>query len=220
MYLAIGVEPTKEIDCTSGWVSRPSTATLSPFSTLNTPSGSPASFHSSAIHSAEEGTFSLGFSTTVLPAAMASGKNHIGTIAGKLNGQIMPTTPSGCRTECTSTLVEAFSVNAPFIRCGIPQANSTTSWPRLTSPSASESTLPCSAVMIAANSGLRAFSSSRNANRIWVRRASEVSRHPGNASTAAWTTSLTSFSLASASCADTSPVAGLVTSLKRPPEPS
>ena len=112
---------------------------------------------------------------------------------------MMPTTPSGCRVECTSTLVEAFSVNAPLIRCGMPQANSTTSWPRLTSPSASESTLPCSAVMIAASSSLRAFSSSRNANRTWVRLASDVSRHLGNAASAAETTSSTSASLASAS---------------------
>ncbi len=118
----------------SGWVSSPSTATLSPLSTLKTPSGSPASFHSSAIHSAAVGTFSLGLSTTVLPAAMAIGKNHIGTMAGKLNGLMIATTPSGWRTECTSTPVEAFSVNAPLSRCGMPQANSTTSWPRVTSP--------------------------------------------------------------------------------------
>ena len=57
-----------------------------------------------------EGSFSLGLSTTALPAAMATGKNHIGTIAGKLNGEITPTTPSGWRSEETSTLVEAFSV--------------------------------------------------------------------------------------------------------------
>ena len=130
---------------------------------------------------------------------MAIGKNHIGTMAGKLNGEMIPTTPSGCRTECTSTLVEAFSVNAPFTRCGIPQANSTTSWPRETSPNASERTLPCSEVMIAASSPLRAFSSSRNANRTWVRLASEVSRQPGNAAAAAETTASTSASSASAS---------------------
>jgi hypothetical protein len=46
-----------------------------------------------------EGSFSLGLSTTVLPAAIAIGKNHIGTIAGKLNGEMMPTTPSGWRIE-------------------------------------------------------------------------------------------------------------------------
>ena len=102
----------------------------------------------------------------------------------------------------------------------MPHANSTTSWPRLTSPSASDSTLPCSAVMIAASSSLRAFSSSRKANRIWVRRASEVSRHVGNASRRPATTASTSVSEASASWAVTSPVAGLVTSENRVEVPS
>src|SRR6185503_2395653 len=98
-------------------VSSSSTAVLSPCNTLNTPGGRPASFQSSAIHRDALGSFFDGLSTTVLPAAIAIGKNHIGTIAGKLNGEMMPTTPSGWRTEWTSTLVEAFSVNAPLTRC-------------------------------------------------------------------------------------------------------
>ena len=65
--------------------------------------------HSSAIQIAADGSFSLGLSTTVLPAAIAIGKNHIGTIAGKLNGLMIPTTPSGWRMECTSTPVETCS---------------------------------------------------------------------------------------------------------------
>jgi hypothetical protein len=32
---------------------------------------------------------------TVLPVAIASGKNHIGTIAGKLKGETIATGPSG-----------------------------------------------------------------------------------------------------------------------------
>jgi hypothetical protein len=40
---------------------------------------------------------------------MATGKNHMGTMAGKLNGEMIPTTPSGWRIEWTSTLVDAFS---------------------------------------------------------------------------------------------------------------
>jgi hypothetical protein len=62
---------------------------------------------------------------------MAIGKNHIGTMAGKLNGEMMPTTPSGCRMEETSTLVEAFSVMLPLSRWARPQASSTISWPRV-----------------------------------------------------------------------------------------
>ena len=42
-----------------------------------------------------DGSFSDGFSTTVLPVAMAIGKNHIGTMAGKLNGEMTATGPSG-----------------------------------------------------------------------------------------------------------------------------
>ena len=67
--------------------------------TLKTPSGSPASFKSCAIQIAADGFFSLGFRTTVFPAAIAIGKNHIGTIAGKLNGLMIPTTPTASRVE-------------------------------------------------------------------------------------------------------------------------
>ena len=66
--------------------------------------------NSFAIQMAADGSFSEGFSTTVFPAAIATGKNHIGTIAGKLNGLMTPTTPSGWRMEYTSTPVDAFSV--------------------------------------------------------------------------------------------------------------
>ena len=102
----------------------------------------------------------------------------------------------------------------------MPQANSTTSWPRETSPRASESTLPCSAVMIAASSSLRALSSSRNANRIWVRLVSEVSRQAGNAAAAASITTRASSTLASATSPVTAPVAGLVTGEVAPEAPA
>ncbi len=44
------------------------------------------------------GSFSEGFSTKVLPAAMATGHIHRGTIAGKLNGQMPATT---CDKMCS-----------------------------------------------------------------------------------------------------------------------
>ena len=141
---------------------------------MKTPSGRPASFQSSAIQIAADGSFSLGFSTTALPAAIAIGKNHIGTIAGKLNGLMMPTTPRGWRMLCTSMPVETCGELPPLSRCGMPHANSTTSWPRETSPRASECTLPCSEVMIPASSSLRSLSSSRKRNTTWVRALTEV----------------------------------------------
>src|SRR3954453_4775355 len=103
MYFAIGVEPTKLTAATSGCSRMASTATLSPCTTLNTPSGSPASFRSSATYTDAEGSFSDGLRTNVLPHARAGAHIHIGTIAGKLNGVMPATTPSGWRIEYTST---------------------------------------------------------------------------------------------------------------------
>jgi len=95
MYRAIGVEPTNEIEAIPGCSRSRSTATLSPCTTLNTPSGSPASFQNSAIRFTGEGSFSLGLIITAFPAAIAIGKNHMGTMAGKLKGEMIAQTPSG-----------------------------------------------------------------------------------------------------------------------------
>ena len=88
-YLAIGVEPTKLTAAMSGWSRRASTATLSPWTTLNTPSGRPASAYSWAMKLDADGSRSLGLSTNVFPVAIAIGCIHSGTMAGKLNG-VMP----------------------------------------------------------------------------------------------------------------------------------
>ena len=95
MYFAMGVEPTKLTACTSGCASRASTASLSPLITLNTPSGRPASFSSAARISAVDGSRSDGFRTNALPQTSAIGNIHSGTMAGKLNGVMPATTPSG-----------------------------------------------------------------------------------------------------------------------------
>ena len=80
----------------------------------------------------------------MLPQAIATGYIHIGTMAGKLNGVMPAQTPSGWRSECVSISGPTLRENSPFRRCGMPQANSTTSMPRATSPSASACVLPCS----------------------------------------------------------------------------
>ncbi|KQS13197.1 hypothetical protein ASG06_01650 [Rathayibacter sp. Leaf185] len=79
---------------------------------------------------------------------------------------MIPTTPSGCLVEYTSTPVETCSEYSPFKWCASPVANSTTSCPRVISPRASDTTLPCSEVMISASSSFFASSSSRNLNTI------------------------------------------------------
>src|ERR1700729_3944427 len=186
-----------------------STATLSPCTTLNTPSGSPASAHSEASSSDAEGSFSDGLSTNVLPQAMASGNIHIGTMAGKLNGVMPATTPTGCLMDYESPPVETFSENPPLSRCGMPQANSTTSRPRATSPAASEATLPCSSVMSFASSVAWFLTSSRNANRTVARLESETLPQVLAASFAVFTAWSTSCVLAKSTVPLMWPVAGL-----------
>ena len=115
-WRAIGVEPTKDTAATEGWSNRASTASASPFTTVNTPSGSPASRHRSATSPEGDGSRSDGFSTKVLPQAMATGYIHMGTITGKLNGVMPATTPRGWRIDEASTPVETSSLNSPFSR--------------------------------------------------------------------------------------------------------
>src|ERR687888_654839 len=99
MYFAIGVEPTKLTAEMPGCSRIASTATLSPCTTLKTPSGTPASCSSCAVYTEAEGSFSEGLRTNVFPHASAGAHIHMGTIAGKLKGVMPAHTPSGWRIE-------------------------------------------------------------------------------------------------------------------------
>jgi hypothetical protein len=91
----------------------------------------------------------------------------------------------------------------------MPQANSTMSMPRSTSPRASVKTLPCSAVIARANSSLRWFSRLRKRFISRARRIGGVLAHAGKATFAAATAAATSASSAIATRPVTLPVAGL-----------
>src|SRR5215203_3109650 len=103
MFLAAAELPTEEIALICGWSIRASTVSLAPCTTLNTPSGKPASLKSSASRSAERGVRWEGFKIKVLPVAVAKGANHKGIIIGKLNGVTAVTTPKGSLYKATST---------------------------------------------------------------------------------------------------------------------
>ena len=80
----------------------PSTASLSPFTTLKMPAGSPASRKSSASRIGQDGSRSEGLRMKALPQAMAGAAFHSGIMAGKLNGVIPAAMPSGWRIEYMS----------------------------------------------------------------------------------------------------------------------
>ena len=130
--------------CSRSWL----TVSALPCSTLKTPAGSPASFKSSPSRTAADGSRSDGFKITAFPLAMAFAVIHSGTMIGKLNGVMAATTPTGSRTECTSTPSATWLEKSP-LRCSMrPQAYSTFSRPRANSPLASAMVLPCSWVMM------------------------------------------------------------------------
>ena len=111
--------------------------------------------------------------------------------------------------------METLSEWPPLSRCGIPQANSTTSRPRVTSPSASDTVLPCSEVMIPAIRSLWALSSSRKANITVPRRVIDIAPQAAAAFCERATTSSTSSFEARSTAPVCAPVAGLYTGAVR-----
>ena len=117
----------------------------SPWTTLKTPSGSPASARSSAQSIDGDGSFSDGLSTKVLPQAMAIGYIHIGTMAGKLNGVISPPHPTADSYGGVDTGRDLLA-ESPLKEAGDVAGELDDFEPRCTSPSASSMVFPCSAV--------------------------------------------------------------------------
>ncbi len=90
------VEPVNATLATSGCsASRAPTVGPAPTTTSNTPSGIPASSASSASRRAVSGVSSAGFTTMVLPVARAGPTFHEVMAAGKFQGMMAATTPSG-----------------------------------------------------------------------------------------------------------------------------
>ena len=214
------MEPTNPTARMRGSSRIASTACLSPFITLKMPGGNPASMNSSAKRSGTEGSRSEGLSTNALPQAMAGAAFHSGIMAGKLNGVMPATTPSGWRMEYTSMPVPAESVYSPFRRCGMPMANSATSRPRWMSPLESGMVLPCSEDSRRASSSMCWFSSSTNRISTRARRCGLVAAQAGWAAAALSTAAESSAGLASGTRACTWPVLGSDTSAKRPEVPA
>ncbi|MNV52615.1 hypothetical protein D3C71_1447170 [compost metagenome] len=82
-----------------------------------------------------------------LPQTIASGYIHNGTMAGKLNGVIPATTPNGWKSDQASIRGPTLRLYSPLRISGAEQAYSTFSIPRLSSPAASSSVLPCSSLI-------------------------------------------------------------------------
>ena len=171
--------------------------------------------NNSASRTGTDGSRSLGLRMNALPHASAGPAFHNGIIAGKLNGVMPATTPSGWRSEYTSMPVPAPSVYSPLSRCGIPTANSITSMPRWMSPLESSTVLPCSRESVSASSSM--FLLTRSTKRIITRarRCGLNAAHFFCASAAETTAASTSAAEAIGTFACTWPVLGFITSAVR-----
>ena len=81
-----------------------------PLTIFKTPFGNPAFEQISPNKNAVIGVTSLGFATTVLPAASAGAIFQVNKYSGKFQGEIHPTTPMGCRSV-------KFIVLSPILSC-------------------------------------------------------------------------------------------------------
>ena len=124
-----------------------------------------------------------GLSTKQLPHASAGAHIHMEP-SGKLKG-VMPAATPGAVESSRRRSRSTPAPKAPLTRVGMPQRYSITSSPRVTSPRASDGTLPCSRVRIFAISSRRSWTSSGRAHRLSAAR--EAARQAGNARLAAAT---------------------------------
>ena len=101
--LPVAVEPVNAMQSTSiDSASALPAVCPKPGTTLNTPSGRPASTASSATRSAVSGDFSDGLSTSELPLASTGPIFHDAMSSGKFHGTMAPTTPMGSRVIMAS----------------------------------------------------------------------------------------------------------------------
>ena len=111
--LPVGTEPVNAIRSTSGFATSAAPASSPiPCTTLNAPSGSPASCAMSASIDAVSGAHSGGLSTTVFPAASAGAMRHVASISGAFHGVITTATPDGSHETCSANPLKSTSGSA------------------------------------------------------------------------------------------------------------
>src|SRR6185312_15624697 len=89
---------------------------LSPVTTLKAAGGTPASSARAARARAEKGVAEAGFSTTVQPAAKAGATLRVIIAAGKFQGVMAATGPTGCLIARMRSLAVGLGIQAPSSR--------------------------------------------------------------------------------------------------------
>ena len=115
--LPISVEPVKDsLRTRASPVSTPPMARAEPVTTLNTPFGMPARSASSASARAVNGVWLAGLHTTVQPAASAGATLRVIIAAGKFQGVMAATTPTGWRSTRMRLSAWWPGMTSPYMR--------------------------------------------------------------------------------------------------------
>lgn len=186
-----------------------------PYTTLNTPAGTPASVATSARIRAVSGAFSDGLRTTVLPASSAGASLETTCWSGKFHGVIAPTTPIGSRTisEVPISSVQAKSSARPATDSMTAAGKATWAVRDMVIGE------PISAVIAPAISSWRAVRPAPRRRSTSARCCGVVAAQAGKAARAAATARSTSVAVPAGASATTSPVAGFTTG-RAPAEPA
>ena len=157
----VAAEPVKLTRSTRGSSTSGTPASgPSPWTTLSTPGGRPASRQSRPNHHAETGVCSDGFSTEPLPQKIEGNAFHATFGSGVLKEIRSAATPTGRRSVSTVRCGIDAVVVRPYDRRPSPATKSPISTAASTSPWASASGLPVSAATSSLASSRRARSSS------------------------------------------------------------
>mmetsp|Transcript_21084 Transcript_21084/g.65352 ORF Transcript_21084/g.65352 Transcript_21084/m.65352 type:complete len:351 (-) Transcript_21084:421-1473(-) len=192
--------------------STPPMAGASPMTQLSTPGGTPARSASSISARQHSGVSSDGLMTTVQPTASAGAHFRVIIAMGKFHGVMAPTTPTGCLRLTMRRPPTGLCRTSPVTRRPSSANHSTKEAPYATSPRASASGLPCSAVMMRARSSPFSTIRSCHRRRIAPRCLAGSAAQGEKAALAAATARAASTAPLLGTHASASPVAGSTTS--------
>ncbi len=213
-FLPTSVEPVKLSLRTFGCevIALPMSEAEWPVTMLSTPAGSPARSAMTPSASAEYGVCKAGLQTTVQPAASAGPILRASMADGKFHGVIIATTPTGWRQTMMRLSAAWPGMMSPYMRLASSPNHSRNAAAYATSPLASASGLPCSAVMMVARSSWCSSINSYMRRNTCARSLAVLRAHAGNAACAASMAALVSDAPMSGTVPRRSPLAGLVTS--------
>ena len=216
--LPTAVEPVKLSLRTFGLpvISLPIAAASCPVTMFSTPSGNPARCAMMPMASAEYGVWIAGLQTTVHPAASAGPILRPSIAEGKFHGVIAATTPTGWRKVRMRLSLACAGITSPSMRLACSPNHSRKLAEYATSPRASASGLPCSAVISRARSSWCCSIRSAMCRSTCARSLAVLRDHAGNAAWAASMAARVSVAPMSGTCPSKTPLAGLRTSQRVP----